>query len=105
LLCNKTDLRTTSCILAETIALLQSRLGIAAVRAFHNNAMPMLSVEWIDDELHEISMATTLGAARKNLSFVDSHYDENAFVIYNRNFMAMDSGSRTTNMHHIHYAP
>ena len=34
-----------------------------------------------------------------------SHYDENGFVIYKHNFLAMDSGSRCKNMHHVQYAP
>ncbi len=34
-----------------------------------------------------------------------SHYDENAFVIFRKNFLALDSGSRTTNLHHVYYAP
>ena len=51
--------------------MVQNRLGIAAVRTFHNEIAPVLSIEWVDAELHEIGMATTLGAARKNLSFVD----------------------------------
>lgn len=34
-----------------------------------------------------------------------SHFDENAFIIFRKNFLALDSGSRCQNMHHVHYAP
>jgi len=33
------------------------------------------------------------------------HYDENHFTIYKKDFLAMDSGSRTKTMHHCYYVP
>ena len=33
------------------------------------------------------------------------HYDESSFVIFKHDFLALDSGSRTSNMHHCNYAP
>ena len=33
------------------------------------------------------------------------HYDELHFVIYKHDFLALDSGSRTSNRHHQYYAP
>lgn len=34
-----------------------------------------------------------------------SHYDENGFIIFRKGFLALDSGSRCKNMHHVNYAP
>jgi heparin/heparan-sulfate lyase len=33
------------------------------------------------------------------------HYDENHFTIYKKDFLALDSGSRTKTMHHCYYVP
>lgn len=33
------------------------------------------------------------------------HYDESSFVIFKHDLLALDSGSRTSNMHHCYYAP
>ena len=33
------------------------------------------------------------------------HYDENHFTIFKKDFLALDSGSRTKTMHHCYYAP
>ncbi len=33
------------------------------------------------------------------------HYDESHFIIFKHDFLALDSGSRTQNMHHCYYAP
>jgi len=51
--------------------LLQQRLGIAAVRALHEEVMPLLQVDWVSEEQHRAGMETVLAAARKKLSLVD----------------------------------
>jgi predicted nucleic acid-binding protein len=51
--------------------LLQHRLGIAAVRAFHEDIFPMLVVDWISQERHQAAMEALLIAGRKKLSLVD----------------------------------
>jgi predicted nucleic acid-binding protein len=61
----------TSYVLVETFALLQSRLGLAAVRAFQDDVVPLLQVEWIDAERHQRSVAALLVAGRRQLSLVD----------------------------------
>ena len=43
---------TTSYVLVETTALLQSRVGLEPVRAFDEHVLPMLSVEWVSEALH-----------------------------------------------------
>lgn len=62
---------TTNYVVAETIALVQSRLGIAALRAFSNDLSPVLRLIWVDRDLHEKGLAALLSQARRRLSLVD----------------------------------
>jgi len=71
LLMEGTALGTTNYVLVETTALLQSRLGVEAVRAFAKDIMPLLIVEWITPETHQAALAALLTAARRRLSLVD----------------------------------
>ena len=64
-------LLTTSYVLLETTALLQHRIGVAAVRAFHEDVVPLLQVDWIAAECHRSGMEAMLAAGRKKLSLVD----------------------------------
>jgi len=65
------DLLINSFVLVEVHALMQSRLGLEAVRAFFRNIYPILSIEWVDEENYNKSIVTLLGANRRNLSLVD----------------------------------
>lgn len=58
-------------ILVETIALIQHRLGMEAVREFQENVVPMLTVEWIDESVHHVGVMGVMTAGRKKLSLVD----------------------------------
>jgi predicted nucleic acid-binding protein len=71
LLAEPAVLVTTSYILVETLALLQHRLGLAAVQAFHEDVYPLLRPEWVQARAHEAAMAGVLGARRRDLSLVD----------------------------------
>ncbi len=62
---------TTSYVLVETLALLQHRIGLDAVRTFHADLMPLLRVEWIGEDLHEAGLSGVLSARRSRLSAVD----------------------------------
>jgi len=62
---------STNYILVETIALLQRRLGIAAVSTFQSDILPTLDVEWLTEESHQAAMADLLAASRRRLSLVD----------------------------------
>ena len=65
------ELFTTSYVLVETYALLQHRLGLAAVRTFREDVYPLLHVDWIDRELHDGGTGALLSAQRRQLSLVD----------------------------------
>jgi predicted nucleic acid-binding protein len=71
LLRERTTLLTTNYVLVETTALLQHRLGVAAVRSFHEDVVPLLQVDWIVAEGHRAGVEAVLAAARKKLSLVD----------------------------------
>ncbi len=57
--------------LLETFSLIQNRLGLEAVAEFHRDVVPLLSVEWVDENSHEAGLAAVLTAKRRNLSLVD----------------------------------
>lgn len=62
---------TTSYVLVETYAVVQRRLGMDALRTFHEDIVPLLQIEWIGEELHERGADAVLTANRRNLSLVD----------------------------------
>jgi len=64
-------LLTNNYVLLETAALLQHRIGVAAVRALHEEVTPLLQVDWVTEERHRAGMEAVLAAARKKLSLVD----------------------------------
>jgi predicted nucleic acid-binding protein len=62
---------TSNYTLLESHALLQSRLGMAAVRLLYDAIVPMLDVLWVDDETHRAGVDAVLVANRRQLSLVD----------------------------------
>jgi len=62
----------TSYVLVETYALICSRLGLAAVRAFRSDWVPLVDVVWVDPETHEAGLDLLLERKRRDLSLVDA---------------------------------
>ena len=62
---------TNNYVLIETLALLQHRVGLQAVRAFQSKVMPSLIVRWVDETLHQQALTSILSANRRDLSLVD----------------------------------
>ncbi len=58
-------------VLVETVALLQRRVGLLAVRALQAEMAPLFHVHWVDEALHERALAALLAANRRRLSLVD----------------------------------
>ena len=71
LLEQRAELVTSNYVLTETIAIAQHRMGLDALRIFHYDIVPVLTMEWVSDVLHEKGMSTVLAASRRNLSLVD----------------------------------
>jgi predicted nucleic acid-binding protein len=65
------SLHTTSYVLVETAALVQSRLGIGVVRDFQKFYRPLVGVSWLGEQEHERAVATLLVASRRRPSLVD----------------------------------
>ena len=58
-------------VLLESLALIQHRIGLAAVRVFHEDIFPLLSIEWVDESTYRAGIASVFTAARRDLSLVD----------------------------------
>ena len=65
------ELLTSSFVLVETYALVQSRLGMDAIRTLHEELLPLLSVHWVDSSIFTESANALLVADRRRLSLVD----------------------------------
>jgi len=68
---NEESLKCTNYILIETFALVQHRLGMDAVRTLQEDILPLVSVEWMDEQNHYSSVLALLVADRRGLSLVD----------------------------------
>jgi uncharacterized protein len=71
LLTSSALLVTSNYVLLETYTLLQTRMGLAAVRDFNDSVVPMLSVDWVAEERHRSGVEAVLTAQRRKLSLVD----------------------------------
>lgn len=67
----RSRLVTSNYVLVETMALIGRRLGVAAVREFQRNFVPVLHVVWVEEELHRGAVDALLTAGERDLSLVD----------------------------------
>lgn len=51
--------------------MVQNRLGMDAVRDFESAILPLLTVYWVDPQLHQSAVRLLVAANRRNLSLVD----------------------------------
>jgi predicted nucleic acid-binding protein len=65
------NLVTNNYVVVESISLFQNRFGIDRVRTFLTKLVPILNVEWVDEEQHTAAINHILSANRRNLSLVD----------------------------------
>ena len=65
------ELVTSSYVLQETAALLQSRIGVSAVRIFQEKLFPVLEIEWITRDLYERAVVALLAASKRQVSLTD----------------------------------
>lgn len=66
----RSPLVTHSYVVVETVALLQHRFGVAAVRRLVDLLGPV-EVVWVGEELHKPALAALLAAPSPRISFVD----------------------------------
>lgn len=62
---------TSNYVLVETFALLQNRLGVIAVRAFQEDILPIVNIEFVNPETHRSGTAALLASSKRKLSLVD----------------------------------
>jgi predicted nucleic acid-binding protein len=65
------DLIITNYIVVETFALVQRRLGVAALRTLQEDVLPILQIHWITEMIHKAGTTALLVAANRRLSLVD----------------------------------
>jgi predicted nucleic acid-binding protein len=66
-----TSLVSSSYVIQETVALLQARIGIPAVRTFQQMVVPALEIEWVDQSVYQRAMAALLASGRRDVSLTD----------------------------------
>ena len=91
LLISQIPLVTTNYVLVETMALVQHRLGVQAVRLFEQEVSPILQITWIDQATHQAGVAAVLAAGRRALSLVDCVSFESMRQLGLRDAFAFDS--------------
>jgi uncharacterized protein len=62
---------TNNYVIVECFSLLQNRLGIGAFRELDSKIVPLLQMEWIDEQQHFAIIQSVLSANRRELSLVD----------------------------------
>ncbi|MFQ5550051.1 MAG: type II toxin-antitoxin system VapC family toxin [Gemmatimonadales bacterium] len=75
---------TTNYVLLETVALLQRRVGLGAVRDFEERIVSLLTLRWITEMLHRDAMERLIRSDRRGLSLVDC----SSFVVMEREGIA-----------------
>lgn len=66
-----TGFLTSNYVVLETTALIQSRLGLAAVSLLYEEILPVIRQEWVNPSLHQRGVAAFLAARRRDISLVD----------------------------------
>ncbi len=66
------DLICNNYVLVESIALIQRRIGLEAVSILHNDIIPFIEVEWLDEELHNAIVKAVIKTNRRQISLVDN---------------------------------
>ena len=64
-------LRTSSYVTVEATALVQRRLGLAAVQVLWDDLLPAVAVEYVDEEVHRAALGALLASRRRAVSLVD----------------------------------
>ena len=62
---------TSNYVIVETVAVVQNRLGIGAVRTLMGVIVPLLDVVFVEAAIHGAAVSALLAAGRRHLSLVD----------------------------------
>jgi predicted nucleic acid-binding protein len=58
-------------VIVESIALIQRRVNLRAVSILHNDILPFVEIDWLEEELHNAIVKTLLKNDRRQISLVD----------------------------------
>jgi len=97
---NNVQLVTSSFVLVETVALLQSRVGLEPVQDFNAKILPLLDVIWVDNVWYSRAVQRLISQNKRQVSLVDclsfeimdtleiktafsfdKHFEENGFTL------------------------
>ncbi|MCZ7586887.1 MAG: PIN domain-containing protein [Deltaproteobacteria bacterium] len=62
---------TTNYVVVETVALVQNRLGMDAVRTLLDDILDLMEIRFVDADLYRAAEAALLAAGQRRLSLVD----------------------------------
>ena len=65
------ELITNNYVIVECLSLVQKRLGLEFVHNLQSEILPLITVDWIDEEQHTWAVQYVLKSNRRNLSLVD----------------------------------
>lgn len=65
------ELITHNYVVVETVALVQRRLGVSAVRDLTEGLLRPIRVVWVDRDLHAVALAAVLASRQRRVSLVD----------------------------------
>jgi len=71
LLGSRTSLLASNYVILETVALLQGRIGLEAVRTFTADILPIVTVSWVEEVVHRSAHHALLVSGRRQVSLVD----------------------------------
>jgi len=64
-------IRTSNYVVSETVAVLQRRIGIPAVREFAQGLLVTVELDWVSPEAHHRAVSALIALGRRDLSLVD----------------------------------
>jgi uncharacterized protein len=76
--------------MVESIAIIQNRLGLKAVRTLIEEILPVIEIDWLDPKQHETAVSSVLTANRRNLSLVDCSSFETMRRLYIQTVFTFD---------------
>jgi predicted nucleic acid-binding protein len=68
---HRARLLTSSFVLVETVALLQRRVGLAAVHDFQSKIIPLLEIIWVNDAWYTRAIQRLFALNHRSISLVD----------------------------------
>jgi predicted nucleic acid-binding protein len=71
LLVHDEQLMTHNYVIVESAALAQRRLGVEAVRALHDDLLPLFDIEWVGESVHSSAYAALTSSVGLSVSLVD----------------------------------